>query len=45
MEVDLTGKAKGFILQPVVYDGPGVETDPNAPSTNGMITRTVLLVR
>ena len=39
------GHPAAFIAQPVVYDGPGVEIDPNASSTGGMITRVVLLAR
>ena len=45
MEVDLTGKpdSRGIVVQPAVWTGPGVRTDPNAPSTGGLLGRLVLV--
>lgn len=39
LEVDLTGNPenKRLVVQPVVYSDPGVETDPRADSSDGMV--------
>lgn len=39
MFVKLTGSPaqKRVVIQPAVYNGPGIQTDPNAPSSDGMI--------
>ena len=39
LEIDLTGNPanKRLVLQPVVYDGPGVQTDPDGESSEGLV--------
>lgn len=39
MEVDLTGDPanKRLVLQPVVYNGPGIQTDPDGESSGGLV--------
>ncbi|HEY3245649.1 MAG TPA: TadG family pilus assembly protein [Phycisphaerae bacterium] len=39
MHIDLTGSPnnKRLVIQPVPFTGPGVETNPSAPSTNGQV--------
>lgn len=45
MDIRLTGPPhqRGLWVQPVTYVGTGVDIDPNAPSTNGMLGRIVLV--
>lgn len=39
MEVKLNGNPsiRRVVIQPAVYNGPGIQTDPNAPGSDGMI--------
>ena len=45
MEVHLTGgpASRRIVVQPVVWSDPGVRTDPDAPSTGGLLGRLVLV--
>ncbi len=44
MDIRLTGNPnqRGFFIQPVSYNGGGVQIDPDAPSTDGEVGRLVL---
>jgi hypothetical protein len=39
MHIDLTGNPnnKRLVIQPLAFTGPGVQTDPSAPSSNGQV--------
>ncbi|GAF99778.1 unnamed protein product, partial [marine sediment metagenome] len=45
MDVELTGnlELRRVVIQPMIWTDPGVGTDPNAPSTSGMVGRIVLV--
>lgn len=44
MEVDLSGNPteKRIVIQPMPYSEPGVETQPNAPRSQGRVWKTKL---
>ncbi len=42
MDVRLNGKDKYLIVQPVLYSGPDIITDPDAPSTDLEVSRLLL---
>ena len=43
MDVQLNGNNKRIVVQPVIYAGGGVRVDDNAPGSDGMVVKLVLV--